>query len=222
MKVKLLDFRAGGKCDLFHYGVLNDYSDRINLTLESGHLYGVIGEFGDGGAAISYGLSGHLPSYEGRVWINGSEVKPEELYSLAWYVGYDTYSPKESRRLFKHSIENQVKEGIAQTGQPFGVKDVQGMFKVSDERFLRNIKYVSGERYKASAAIGYAYNKQIFCFPWMNSRDLLHQKEHITNIVSVLLKANKIVLIPTSKKETLEALFDDFDIVDLSKNFEDR
>ena len=217
MKVKLLDFRAGGKCDLFHYGILNDYSDRINLTLESGHLYGVIGEFGEGGAAISYGLSGRLPSYEGSVWVNDSEVKREELRSLAWYVGYDIHSPKESRRLYKHSIESQVKEGIAKAGQPFSVKEVQNMFKISDERFSRNIKYVSGERYKASAAIGYAFDKQIFCFPWMNSRDLFHQKEHITNIVSVLLKANKIVLLPTAKKEMLAALFDDFNLVDLSK-----
>ena len=87
------------------------------------------------------------------------------------------------------------------------------MFCISSERINRNIYFVSGERWKASAAIGYANGKKVFCYPWMNSKDIEHLKEQLSHTVKVLLDADCIVIMPTTKEENIKKITDNGRII---------
>ena len=49
------------------------------------------------------------------------------------------------------------------------VEDVIRKFHLTPERLSVRLSVLSWERWRASAAIGYAYNCKIFCFPWLNT-----------------------------------------------------
>lgn len=90
----------------------------------------------------------------------------------------------------------------------FTVEDIKRLFKLSDERFNRDLNSVSGEIYRISIAIGFALNKEVFCYPWINTHDssrIVDSKD-----IEVLRKNNKIILIPTcraSQKTPLKKVF---------------
>lgn len=52
-------------------------------------------------------------------------------------------------------------------------------------------------------AIGYSLGKQIYCFPWLNTRYVQYLEEHIKLCIKPLLEIGAIIILPTSKKETL-------------------
>lgn len=217
MKILVNNFSVRGSCDLFHYGHVNDYSGKIDLTLESGKIYGLIGEFGEGGAAVSYGLAGFMPLIDGSVTIDGLHAVMKDLFGMAWYVGYDMYGFKTRKpiKITRNSVESQMRKALAMSEREYDIKDVQSLFGISDERIVRNIAYVSGERFKASAAIGFALNKKIFCFPWLNSKDFKHYEEQIKTIVSAVINDDGIVVVPVTKAKTILDVCKDTIIVDL-------
>ena len=96
------------------------------------------------------------------------------------------------------------------TEQGGDAKKIQDIFRISEERIDRNIKYVSGERWKASAAIGYANGRRIFCYPWMNSRDVELLKEQLSYVVDYLIHSDCIVIFPTTKEENIKKICSEY------------
>lgn len=210
----LSDVSFGGKCDLFHHGVVNDCLQENSFEFSKGKLFGIVGEFGEGGAALSCGITGNTNFYGGKIYIDGSEKTILDLINISWYVGNDIYGLKRNGffpprpKIKRRTIKEQIEQGVSERLTVSDYSTIQEMFQISNERIERNIAFLSGERWKASAAIGYAYGKQIFCFPWMNSKDFEHLKEQLTNIVNVLLDADCIVIMPTTKAENIEKVSD--------------
>lgn len=217
----LSEVSFGGKCDLFHHGVVNDCLQKRSFEFEKGKLFGVVGEFGEGGAALSCGLTGGTSFYEGEIYIDGIEKTYKDLVDISWYVGNDMYSLKkvgicfERPKINKRTIKEQIEQGVKSRLTVSDCTTIQEMFQISNERIERNIAFLSGERLKASAAIGYAFGKQIFCFPWMNSNDFEHLKEQLSKVVDVLLNAGCTVIMPTTKAENIEKVFTGGVIVNL-------
>ena len=93
---------------------------------------------------------------------------------------------------------------------PYSVDEIKKMFALSNERFERDLFHVSGEISRISIAIGFAMNKAIFCYPWLNTHDVGVFVDY--DIVKTLRKAGKIILIPTcprSLKTDLKRCFDE-------------
>ena len=107
-------------------------------------------------------------------------------------------------KLNKKTIKEQIEYGVRCKLTDADFSTIQKMFCISSERVDRNISFVSGERWKASAAIGYANGKKVFCYPWMNSKDIEHLKEQLSHTVKVLLDAGCIVIMPTTKAENIK------------------
>ena len=75
------------------------------------------------------------------------------------------------------------------------------IFHLTDNRFDRPPNEVSGEIWNISAAIPYALEKDIFCFPWLNALDFSRYQAMVElGIIDDLKRADKIILIPTSQK----------------------
>ena len=210
-KIVLDNFSVDGECNLFHHGTVWDYLRRNNFEFYQGNLYGIIGEFGYGGAALSCGMTGNTDYYDGKVYIDDQESTLDHIIENSWYVGMGL---KDTGRLFKKrkTIRQQIEYGVHNIKQEFDAKEIQRMFKVSEARIDRNIEFVGIERWKASAAIGYANGKKIFCFPWMNSEDIELWKEHLLNVVGHLLDSDCIVIMPTTKEENIKKICSEYSI----------
>lgn len=211
-KIVLENFSVGGKCNLFHHGMVLDCLEKKELEFYKGYLYGIIGEFGNGGAALSCGITGNTNFYEGKIFIDDRESSIKQLIKNSWYVGTDLYTYN-SKKLFgnkpkimKKTIKEQIEIGIQNVNHDLDFGTIQRVFNLSNERVDRNIEYVSGERWKASAAIGYANGKKLFCFPWLNSKDIDKLEEQLINTVNVLLDFGCIVIIPTTKEENIKKI----------------
>lgn len=211
-KIILEKFSSGGECNLFHHGVVQDCLEGINLDLYEGNLYGIIGEFGMGGAALSCGMTGNTNIYNGKIFINEEEKPMDYLVQRSWYVGTDLYKNKAHGIFFnkykikKNTIKEQIEFGINNVRKDLEFASIQRDFKLSNERINRNIEFVSGERWKASSAIGYANGKKVFCYPWFNSKDIKQFQEQLADTINTLLNLECIVMIPTTKEENIQTI----------------
>ncbi len=209
-KIIIDKFSAYGSCDLFHHGKSKDSVEIRNFELKPGCLYGFIGELGNGGAALSCGLTGNIDYYHGEIYIDNQKTSIEFLIDISWYIGNDLYSNKLGDifhikpRLSSRSIINQIENGIKKGKCNLDSRYIQDGFNLSSERIRRNIRYTSGERWKMSAAIGFANGKRLFCYPWLNSYDINHLSEQISATVNFLLSHDCIVLIPTTCRENIQ------------------
>jgi ABC-type oligopeptide transport system ATPase subunit len=214
-KIVLKNFSAGGLCDLFYLGIPQECLRPSDFEFYAGNLYGIIAEFGSGGAALSCCLTGNAKFYEGKIYIDDREETISSIVKNSWYVGYDLYGSRTPFR--RKTIKEQIKAGIQATHCKLNADTIQNMFCVSNERVGRSIKKVSGERWKASIAIGYAYGKKIYCYPWMNSRDVEHLKEQMKKNIEVLTNNKCIVILPTTSEENIKKLSKRYNIVKLDE-----
>ena len=211
-KLVIKNLFVGGECNLFHRGVVIDSFKEGPLEFYQGNLYGFVGEFGTGGAALSCGLTGNTNFYQGKIFMDDKEISIDELIKNSWYIGNDLYSNKK-KRFFKRkpqrnrdTIKDQIEYGLDKYKMDYDFYTVQRMFNVSNERVIRNIEFVSGERWKASAAIGFANEKKIFCYPWLNTWDIDLFGEQMSGTVETLLNHGCIVILPTTKEENIEKI----------------
>ena len=145
----------------------------------------------------------------------------DALIQKSWYVGNDLYSGNKGKyfwrkpRIHTHTIEEQIQDGIKNHYIQYDYHTIREMFKVSKERVKRNIEFVSGERWRASVAIGFAQGKDIFCYPWMNTRDIERCEEEMFSTIRSLIDHNKIIIVPTTKEENINRIFPQGHIVKL-------
>lgn len=213
-KIVLENFSTGGKCNLFHHGIVLDCLQNNYFEFHAGNLYGIIGEFGYGGAALSCGITGNTDFYEGKIYVDDKEISMEHIINKSWYVGVDL---NKSKSLFrrKKTIKQQIEYGVRTSSQEFNIEAIQNIFQLSDERINRNIEFVSGERWKASVAIGYANGRKVFCYPWMNSKDIEHLKEQLSKTIEYLIQSECIVIMPTTNEENVKKICAKYSIVNL-------
>ncbi len=190
-------------CELFNYGNMTDSLSMFTYDFKSGNVYGVIDEFGSGGWALSYVLAGKQKSFEGEIKINNNSVNYEKLKEFSCYVGDDS-GKKKLFGISKMTVQEQIQAGI-DSGKSFSndINRIKEIFGLSNERFNRTIEYVSGERWKASMAIGYSLGKSIYCFPWLNTKYLMHLKEHLKLCIKPLVEIGAIIIIPTCNKNSI-------------------
>ena len=88
------------------------------------------------------------------------------------------------------------------------------MFELSESRFERPIQQCSGERWRISMAVGYAFEKRIYCFPWVNSK-FLQSLMCLELCLQHLLNTNAIVIIPTTFTKALDGIVESYSVVDI-------
>lgn len=211
-KVEIYNMDAGGNCNLFHHGIVKDYIEIKYFEMKAGNLYGIIGEFGNGGAALSCCISGDTNFHKGEIIIDGEITDITTLAENSWYIGNDLRSNKSKRfmrrkpRFQSHTIKDQIQAGINNHSIQYDCDAICKLFKISPERAERNIEFVSGERWRASVAIGFSHGKSIFCYPWLNTQDIERNKMEMINTINTLIDHNKIIILPTTKEENVAEL----------------
>lgn len=141
----------------------SDYLYYRNLRLESGRIYGLISEYGQGCMYLSYLLGGKAATDELSVSLNDKKMSRRDLEKISWNL-----EPLGER--YRNAVViKAISKAIRKNGLPDSFSDIQTRFFLSPPRQDRRLSRLSGERWRASAALGYAEGKQIFYAPYKTS-----------------------------------------------------
>ena len=183
----------------------NFYSAHDTLSINSQYTFSVgvnrlIGEIDSGNWAISYLLS----MYEHRsddfilfappeVYINNQLVSLKELSKYSCYM--DRLHPLFSEN---DSVRKTVMKGLKYSKLNCSCDDVKALFYLDEERFERPISGVGNEIFRAMAAIGFSYGKEVFCFPWLSRKRFEGYHRNLTTLLEILEDLKKVVIVPVS------------------------
>lgn len=214
-QIRIENVSGGFDCKLDNYGCMRDTLGHFNYRFTSG-IYLIEGECATGGWALTTILSGRDTMYEGKIFLNDEEVTYEELKKSSCYVGIDAGLKKHfglKPMTVKEQIEYGIKKGLSFSAD---IDDIRKKFGISEERFVRDINHVSGERWRASIAIGYALGKKVYCFPWVNSHFLNSHADNFKLCFQSLKTVNAIVILPTTYADAIKEISSEYVVVNLT------
>lgn len=159
------------------------------------------GEIDSGSWAASYILSMYKEKSKDFILsdfnlsVNGKEADINELLNFSCYLS-------EEHPLFssKKSVRKLVSDGLRKTKLSYTADQIKTMFELDDIRFEHPISNLSGEKFRAMAAIGYSYNKQLYCFPWLSNSRFESYNNNILWLLSKLEQLNLTAIVPVGKK----------------------
>ena len=208
--LEISNLEAGAKCMMYDYGSMNDCCAEFSANFVGGNAYGIIGEFGSGGWALSYTLTGNKSKNDcitnGTIKIDGKIVTLNELKKISCYVGEEGIKTK-WLGLKKMSVLEQLRTASIDN-EHIDIDKIIEEFQLSHERVNRPVQHLSGERWNASMAIGYALNKKIYCFPWFNSGWMYRLRPRLQACFDVLKKNGAIIILPTANIKSVADIVD--------------
>ena len=142
------------------------FSDGINK---------LVGEIDSGNFGISYLISMYdkidkaLLFPPQNVTVDGKEISFSELSKISCYID-ESYPLFSDKRLLlrKKTVKQHIECGLKKSKLPYTAKEILDMFMVQEHHREVFISHTGTERYKVMPAIGFAYGKEIFCFPWFS------------------------------------------------------
>lgn len=203
---------------LTNFGSMIDNINDLQCEFSSGKVYGIIGECGSGGWALSYLLSGRDASPNQKILVNNQEISQTDLKRLGWYVGDGLIRNKIINS--EKSVLKQLQLGVKHNINSITVEEIVDKFNLSHDRLHKKLNELSWEKWRASIAIGYAHNKRIFCFPWLNTAQIndliLNTGFHI--YTDILREEGSILIVPTNTKEALELIADEYIVLNNARH----
>lgn len=151
---------------LKEYGSMIEIIPRMKFELIGGNTYGIKCECGAGGWAISYILAGREAAKGQKVYLNDTRINQQQIKGVGWYVGEGL---PHNIMLKEKSILKQLRKGLKYKNNQLSIDNIITQFGLSEDRLHCRIKDLSWEKWRASLAIGYAHNKKIYVFPWLNT-----------------------------------------------------
>ena len=178
-------------CDVLTDGSSYAFSSGVNM---------LVGEIDSGVWGVSYLLSmyryRHRKDFtvfkEPVATIDGRVINLKELSEYSCYMDL-------SYPLFEGhiSVRKLVTKALKYSKLNYSCEDIKNMFDLDSYRFEKPLKTVGNERFRAMAAIGFAYGKKIFCFPWLSNRRFEYfYTKSLKWILEKLTELNKIVIMP--------------------------
>ncbi len=156
------------------------------------------GEIDSGNWAISYLLSMYkyrpkdfILFEQPQALLNNERISLEELSKFSCYM--DIEYPLFSKNT---SVRKLVTRGLKDSKLNYSCDDIKNLFQLDNERFERPLKNIGNDIFRAMAAIGFSYNKQIFCFPWLSKIRFEGYHKNLTWLLQTLEDLEKIVIVP--------------------------
>lgn len=177
------------------------YSDQ---TFESGKIYGIVSEYGQGCAYLSYLLGGKIDFENVKIYFNNSLIQRNDLIDISWNLepSCEPYGKKQVRK----SIERALRENF----DDVSFQTVADRFLLTPERYDRKYIQLSGERWRASSAYGYAQKRKVYFAPYKPSIFYYQMcQSSLLKALRELTKANALVILPTGSDEFVKHIADD-------------
>lgn len=200
MKISNINVKIEGyaHCKSDFYSAHDTLSSSSCYTFSLG-VNKLIGEIDSGNWAISYLLSmyNHRPEDfilfdNPEVAINNRLISLNELSEISCYMDkiYPLFSTNDS-------VKKLIIQGLECSKLNYSYESIRNLFHIDSERFERPLTGFGNEIFRAMAAIGFAYGKEIFCFPWISIKRFESYHNNLIALLTILETLRKIVIIPT-------------------------
>lgn len=194
-----IEIKIGGyiDCKSMFYSVADVFNSEAPYKFSAG-INRLYGEIDSGVFGISYLISMYNSVNKDLIYGQPEANVDENIVPLSELTKYACYLD-ESYPLFKtrKSVRKMVSLGLKKNKSIENCEQLRDMFMISKDRFERPLYGVGNERFKAMAAIAYAFNKEIFCFPWLSKNRFDYFRRNMTDLLDILASLNKIVIVPT-------------------------
>lgn len=213
-KIKLITKNRFTTCKNPFDEISLDYINNNTFIFEKGRIYGIVCEHGGGGEFISSILSSRIECLQEKIYIDNREVSFYDIQKISWYVGDSVYSKGRIKR--EISVRKALDYSIKKHQRYKNINEIINEFHLTPGRLNYSISKYSWERWRASLAIGYASNRKVYCFPWMNTL-LFYDCMRNSSVYTFFNKfkdEGSIIILPTSRHENLEGLVDE--IIEIS------
>ena len=203
MKIDSITIQNDGyvHCKSCFYTAHDFVSNNTDYTFSTG-INKLVGEIDSGNWAISYLISmyKHRPKdfvlfEQPYATVNNNFVSLDELSEITCYM--DKLDPLFSA---KKTVKKLIIQGLEHSKLNYSCDDIKELFYLDGERFERPLCGVGNEIFRAMAAIGYSYGKEIFCFPWLSNRRFEGYHNNLAGLVTILKNLNKIIILPIGRE----------------------
>lgn len=199
MKIENIHVKCEGRVDC----ISRFYTCYDTLAAEYSFHTGMnrmIGEIDSQIWSISYLLSMYkyrpkdFTLTETEITVNGSDMSLEELSGYTCYMD-DVFPLFKSKK----SVRECVLRGIKKNHLDYTPDEIRELFHMRDFRLERPVRALSGEIFRAMAAIGYTHGKQVYCFPWLSNQRFQAYHGHMTDLLDILERLNQIIIQPVGE-----------------------
>ncbi len=177
------------------------YSD---LSFESGKIYGLVSEYGQGCEFLSYFLGGRVTFDNVKIIFNGDLISQNDLCGMSWNL--EACRENYGNKIVRKSIEKALKN----TSNNMEFQDLAERFALTPERYDRKFIHLSGERWRAAAAFGYALNKRIYFSPYETS-DFYYQMcgSSLLKCLRELTDNGALIVLPSGSDTFIKHIVDE-------------
>ncbi|MBR1738624.1 MAG: hypothetical protein IJ736_16740, partial [Firmicutes bacterium] len=151
---------------------------------------------------LSYLLGGRIEFGDVRIYCNDNLTFQDELGEISWNLEplYEPYGKKKVRKSIEKVLLNSSKEDF---------QTIADKFLLTERRYEVKYKNLSGERWRAASAFGYAQNKRIYFAPYMPSKFYYNMcRSGLLKALRELAKSGALVILPVGSDEFIKHIAD--------------
>lgn len=183
---------------------LNDTWYYSNQIFESGKIYGLVSEYGQGCEFLSFLLGGRVKDENVKILCNDTLIYQNDLNDVAWNL--EPYCEPYGKRYVKKSIERV----LLNSSNKEDFQTIANKFLLTSKRYNRKYIHLSGERWRAASAFGYAQNKRIYFAPYKMSNFYYQMcQSSLLKALRELTKYGALVILPTGSDEFIKHIADE-------------
>lgn len=193
----------------FGYSPNKKLYEKLNLTLETGRIYGLLGKNGAGKSTLLKNMAGLLFNTEGSISVNNFAPhlrRPAFLQSI-YFIPEQTYVPDLTIKRYVNLYAPFYPRFDEKKFYAFLKElDVEPTGKLTDLSF--------GQQKKFIIAFGLACNTPVILMDEPTNGLDIPAKSHFRKLMASVLTAERLVIISTHQVRDLDNLIDDVVIID--------
>ena len=193
----------------YRYPIADEYAlESINLEIEAGQLYALIGKNDSGKTTLCNAIRGFIPhfrgDYSGRITLEGKEIADYTLSELAPKIGYLFQNPFTQITGFKDTVYEEIAYGLENLGVARGeiiakVNDVMDELEIAHLKDVNPFELSGGQKQKVALASTIVMEPDVYIFDEPTSQLDPHATEEVFEVIDQLKKAGKTIILVEHK-----------------------
>lgn len=211
----------------YTYPLMNEPAiENLNLQIEKGKLYGVIGENGSGKTTLCALLRGFAPSFyqgemKGEVFIDGKNINAYGS-SIAQKIGYVFQNPFTQISGVKDTVFEEIAYGLENFGVP--VEEIEN--RVVEVMRLTNVEYLAmkdplslsgGQMQRVALASVIVLDPDILVIDEPTSQLDPKATESVFQIINKMKERNKTIILVEHKMDLIAKYVDEVIVLEKGK-----
>lgn len=191
----------------------------FSYDFEEGKVYGIIGENQAGKTTLCNIIRGFIPAIyrghlTGEIQVKGQALNSEKLGDLAAVIGYCFQNPFTQISGVKETVFEEIAYGMENLGFPKEkmiqrVKELLHLFKMKDLQDKNPFELSGGQKQRVALAAVLALNPEVIILDEPTSQLDPQSTEEIFEIISLLKKQGKTVILVEHKVDLLAKYCDE-------------